>query len=86
MDLLPLDILLVVLFLFHFKHVLVEHLLELFIGVVYAELLKSILFENFKAKNIKQTYEFDILSISRVHLLAYALVHSLHQPVEKLGV
>ena len=52
-DLAPLDILFFVFFLLHCEHVLIKLLLQLFIGVVYAKLLETVFFKDFKAKDIK---------------------------------
>jgi len=53
LDVLPADSLPYVLFLFHVEHLLVEHLLQLFVCVVYAQLLERILLEYLEAKNVK---------------------------------
>jgi hypothetical protein len=54
-DILPGDILFHVLLLFHLKHLLIENLLQLFIGIIDTQLLKRIRFENFKTKYVKQS-------------------------------
>ena len=54
---LPANVLFHVLCLFYLEHLFVEDLLQLFICVVYAKLLKWILLKYFESKNVKQPYK-----------------------------
>lgn len=47
-------------YLFHGKDLVVEVLLELLVGQVYAELLKTVFFKVFKPKNVQNTCKQDI--------------------------
>ena len=53
-DALPLNALLLVLFLLQSEHVLIELLLKLLVCVVDAELLKGVLIKNLEAEDVKQ--------------------------------
>jgi len=52
LDLFPLDIFFLVLFLLHSEHVVVEVLLEFFVCVVDAELLEGVFLEDFEPKDV----------------------------------
>jgi len=68
--------------LFHGKHVLVELLLKFFICIVDAELFEGVFLEDLETEDIEQANEFYVLRVFCIHLLADALVDSLHEPVE----
>ena len=53
----PFDTFLLVFFLFKNEHVMVEELLETFVGVIDAQLFKSVEIENFETGNIEHTTE-----------------------------
>ena len=59
-DALPLNALLLVLFLLESEHVLVELLLKLLVRVVDAELLERVLREDLETKDIKQSDEREL--------------------------
>ena len=67
-NLLPFDVFLSVLFLFHSEHVLIELLLKFFIGIVNAKLLKAIFFKDFKSKDVKETDKFKTLCLLGIEL------------------
>lgn len=82
----PLHFLLAVLFLFHSEHVLVELLLKFLIGIVDAKLLKGILFEDLKAKDIQETDEFELGGGLSLHLFRNGTIYALDKPVEKFSI
>ena len=59
-DALPLNALLLVLFLLESEHVLVELLLKLLVRVVDAQLLERVLREDLETKDIKQSDEREL--------------------------
>jgi len=63
----PLDTLCLVLLLLQREHMLIELLLQLFVGVVNAELFERILSEHLEAEDIEQTNESQ-LGLSRTFL------------------
>ncbi len=54
---LPLDAFMLVFFLFKCEHVLIELLLQFFVGIIDAQLFEGVLLEDFESKDIKQTDE-----------------------------
>jgi len=67
-----------VFFLFQHKHVVVEKLLELFVGEIDADLLKPVVVKYLKTCNVQNTYELDPLH-GRVN---QGLVTHLHHKLE----
>ena len=74
----PVDALLLVLFLLENEHVMVEELLESLVGIVDAELLKSVELENFETGNIQNTNEESTLNIG-----GQGTINDFYEPVEK---
>ena len=70
-DKVPLDALLAVLLLFQLKHVVVEKLLQLLVGVVDAQLLKRVLLENLKARDVQDTNKV-LATVARLERLVDA--------------
>ena len=62
--------------LFHGKDLVVEVLLELLVGQVYAELLKTVVFKVLKTKNVQNTYTQDITVVLRLNIGVKSLMHS----------
>jgi hypothetical protein len=73
----PVDLFLQVLLLFELEHVVIEELLQLFVGVIDANLLEAVLLEDFETSNIENADE-------RVStLLVEDLVGTLDDPQEE---
>lgn len=71
------------------NHVRVEVLLKLLIGVVDAQLLKTVLLEAFKAEDIEQSKRVDRIWVATrrcVHLGRDRIVDLAHDPVEEFAV
>mmetsp|Transcript_13467 Transcript_13467/g.20804 ORF Transcript_13467/g.20804 Transcript_13467/m.20804 type:complete len:1191 (+) Transcript_13467:1954-5526(+) len=73
---LPLDLFALVFFLLQLEHVVVEELLEPFVGVIDAKLLEAVLLENLETSNIQHTDEGRGIRASQ------NLVHSVDNPQE----
>jgi len=90
-DSLPFNSFLLILVLLQSEHVLIELLLKLLVGVVNAQLLKTIFGENFKSKDIEEANEAVLLLISAglcfiAHVFGDLSVDLLHDPREKSRV
>ena len=60
-DELPFNLFPGILFLLKNKHMMIEELLQLFVGIIDAELFETVFFEDLKSGNIKNTYEIRII-------------------------
>ena len=68
---------------------LIEMLLQLLIGIVDAELLKTIGLERLKAKDIENTEQVDMVRINitlRFHLRMDVLIDFTHNPIEEAAI
>ena len=59
LDLTPRNVLLPVLLLLHLEHVVIEVLLQFLIGVVYAQLLETVLLEYLEAEDVQESDELE---------------------------
>ena len=85
-NILPGNILFHILLLLHLKHLLIKHLLQLFISVVDTQLLKRICLKNFKTKYVKQANKWQFLGFCCARTAIDRHIHFLNDPVEHTSV
>jgi len=84
LNVLPTNILIIVFFLLQFKDVLYKKLLQILVGIVYAQLLKAVVLEILKAKNVQDANGLAVGA--RLFGLVNGRVYLLHNPYEQTTV